>query len=152
MKKLILILVLVLAFVSAEAQLKTSSIRAGITYVQVTTDYTLTNAVAQYWLVKAPQHYYTAQSLVIQLDSASGDHTNVAIQLQGRLSQAASGQDAWTNIGSAINWKGTTSDTTIVYANATENLYKQFKILYTGTGTGTTTIDNQEFNQFFGLP
>ena len=132
----------------ANAQMATTNLRSGVTYADVSTDYTLTNAVAQYWLVNAGQNYYTAQTLVINLDSASGNHTNVAIQLQGRVTD----MDAWANIGSAINWKGTTADTTIVYTNATENLYRQFKILYTGTGTGTTTIDRQVFKQYFGNP
>lgn len=132
----------------AEAQMRTDNLRPGVTYVDVSTDYTLTNAVAQYWAVNAGQNYYTAQELVINLDSASGNHTNVAIQLQGRITS----MDAWANIGSAINWLGTTSDTSIVYSNTTENKYRQFKILYTGTGTGTTTIDRQVFKQYFGLP
>jgi len=154
MKKLAFILgVTIIAFLfsyegpQANAQLITTNL-SGQTYADITTDYTLTNTTPAYWQVNAGQNYYTAQTLVINLDSASGNHTNVAIQLQGRVTD----MDAWTNIGSAINWVGTTADTTIVYTNATENLYRQFKILYTGTGTGTTTIDRQVFKQYFGTP
>lgn len=132
----------------ANAQLTTTNLRSGVTYAEVTTDYTLTNAVANYWLVNAGQNYYTAQELVIHMDSASGNHTTVTVQLQGRVADI----DAWANIGSAVVWYGTTADTTIVYSNATENKYRQFKILYTGVGTGTTTIANQVFKQYFGLP
>lgn len=149
MKKLIILIACLLAFSFAEAQMATTTIRSGNTYADLTTDFTLTNAVTQYWFVKAPQHWYTTQTLVINLDSLAGDHTNVAIQLQGKVSDQIT---TWTNIGSAINWLGTTSDTTIIYDNSTENNYRRFKILYTGTGTGTTTIDRQEFIQHFGTP
>ena len=149
MKKLFLLLAfLAVALLQTQAQMTSTTIRTGITYANVITEYTITNTTAAYWYVVAPQNYYTAQELVISLDSASGDHTNVAIQLQGRLTTL----DAWTNVGSAINWKGTTNDTIIVYSNTTENKYRQFKILYTGTGTGTTTINRQVFKQYFGLP
>lgn len=149
MRKLALVLALMVGFAfMSQAQFLTTYKSAGNTSTDITTDYTLTNTTAGYWLIYAGQDYYTAQALIVNLDSASGDHTNVAIQLQGRYTD----MDAWTNIGSAKNWKGTTSDTTIVYLNATENGYRQFKILYTGTGTGTTTIDRQFFKQWFGNP
>lgn len=134
--------------VASFAQMKTTTLRSGVTVAEVSTDYTLTNTTSQYWYIEAGQNWYTAQELVIDLDSASGNHTNVAIQLQGRLSE----NDSWSNIGSAINWLGESGDTTIVYSNTTENKYRQFKVLYTPTGTGTSTIENQVFKQYFGLP
>ncbi len=149
MKKLIFVLTFIFAIVTVQAQFKTTTLHSGITYAEYGVDITLTNAVAQWWKVKAPQDWYTAQTVTVQLDSAGGNHTNVAVALYGRVSAQTS---TWTAIGSAINWKGTTADTTIIYTNATENLYREFKILYTGTGTGVTTIDNQEFKQYFGLP
>lgn len=149
MKKLILILVLMFAFMATEAQLRTTNLRSGVTYANVSTDYTLTNAVANYWQINAGQNWYTAQTCIIALDSTGGDHTNVAVQLQGRASTTAA---TWVNIGSAVNWTGTTADTVIIYTNATENLYREFKLLFTGTGTGTTKIDNMEFKQYFGMP
>lgn len=149
MKKIILLTACLLAFAFAsQAQMVTTYLSPGKTKAEITTDYTLTNAVARYWQVNTQQDYYTAQCLIVNLDSASGNHTNVAIQLQGRYTD----MDAWANVGSAINWKGTTSDTTIVYLNATENGYRQFKINFTGTGTGTTTVDRMVFKQWFGLP
>ena len=149
MKKLFLIIAVLALSVASFAQMKTTTLRSGTTYADLSTDYTLTNTTAQYWQINAGQNWYTAQELVIDLDSASGNHTNVAIQLMGRISD----NDTWANIGSAINWLGTTGgDTTIVYSNTTENKYRQFKVLYTPTGTGTTTITNQVFKQYFGLP
>lgn len=149
MKKLLFILAFIFAVVSAEAQFKTTTLHSGITYAEYSTDVTLTNAVVQYWKIVAPQNWYTAQTVIVQLDSLAGNHTNVAVALFGRVSDQTT---VWTAIGSAINWKGTTADTVIIYTNATENLYREFKFQYTGTGTGTTTIDNQEFKQYFGLP
>jgi len=149
MKKLIFLITLFFAFVTLEAQIATKNIAAGKSQTEYTTDVTLTNAVAQYLYIISKQHTYTSQCVVIQLDSLAGNHTNVAIQLQGRYTTA----DAWANVGSAINWKGTTSDTTIVYLNATENGYRMWKVLFTGTGTGTTTIDNIFFKQYlYGTP
>lgn len=149
MKKILILLAFILTFTAVDAQLRTSNLRSGVTYVEVTNDYTLTNAVAQYWQINAGQNWYTAQTCVIHLDSLAGNHTNVAVQLQGRVTTNAA---TWVNIGSAVNWTGTTADTTIIYTNATENLYREFKLLFTGTGTGTTTIANMEFKQYFGLP
>jgi len=45
----------------------------------------------------------------------------------------------WTIIGSAVNWKGTTADTTILISNATANRYSLYKTVVTGTGAASTT-------------
>jgi len=152
MKKLVIFSIIFagfLLFSETQAQITTLYMRDGQTYSQYTTDVTLTNTTAQYFKIVSTQDWYTTQTVVLQLDSASGDHTNVAVQLQGRLSSQFS---SWTNIGSAVNWAGTTSDTTLAISNTTENAYREFKILLTGTGTGTTTIDNFEFKQHYGNP
>jgi len=73
----------------------------------------------------------------------------MAVALTGRKSDQTS---TWTAIGSTINWKGTTSDTTIILSNTTENGYRQFKLTFTGTGTGTTTIANTEFKLWLADP
>ena len=149
MKKFIGILATILMFATVSfAQLETVKLNANETYYEITTDNTITNSTAGYYLFNAPKNQYTAQTLVIQLDSTSGDHTNVAVQLQGRVSDNA----AWANIGSAVNWTGASADTTIVYTNTAENGYRSYKLLFTGTGTGVTTIDNVEFKQWLGLP
>lgn len=148
MKRIVILLAILSFAVMANAQMRTTNLAPGNTYANVTTDYTLTNTTAQYWQVNTGIDAYTAQVWVVNLDSASGNHTNVALQLYGRYCSL----DSWNAIGSAINWKGTTSDTTIVYLNAAENGYRQFKLLYTPTGTGTTTIDRQVFKLWKGLP
>lgn len=150
MKKIIALFAIMLTLaVTVNAQLTTSVLDKTKTYVEVTTDYTLTNAVAGYWQINAQNDWMTAQDVIVNLDSASGNHTNVAVALYGRKSDQTS---TWTAIGSAVNWKGTTSDTTIIISNTTEVGYRQFKVLFTGTGTGTTTISNMEFKLWNGIP
>lgn len=150
MKKIALIFAVILAFaVNSQAQMLTTSLDKGVTYKEVTTDYTLSNTTPKYWQVNAQVDFMTAQDVIVHLDSAAGDHTNVAVALYGRKSAQTS---TWTAIGSAINWKGTTSDTTIIMSNTTENGYRQYKILFTGTGTGTTTIANMELKLWYGTP
>jgi hypothetical protein len=148
MRKLMFLITLIAVTFMATAQMSTANIRPGQTYAEDGTDVTLTNAVAQYWLVNAPQNYYTAQTITVALDSLAGDHTSVTVGVSGRVSDQA----AWTDIGSDIVWSGTTEDTVIVWSNTAENAYRQYKILFTGAGTGTTTIANREFKQWFGLP
>lgn len=150
MKKLIFvlgILAVLMACNPANAQ-TTLNMPKGNTYLEYTTDVVLSNTTPKYFIFNAPQDWYTAQSYIVHLDSTSGNHTNVACVLAGRVSDQTS---TWTTIGT-VNWAGKTSDTTIIYLNANENQYRQFKLTFTGTGTGTTTIANTEFKQWFGLP
>lgn len=147
MKKLIFVLALTFTVVISNAQIKTLTLLPGETYTEYTTDVTLTNNVAQYFIVKSSAPWYTAQAYVVQLDSVSGNHTNMAVVLAGRVSDQTS---TWTTI-STTNWTGS-SDTTMIVLNATENQYREFKITFTGTGTGVSRIDNFEFKQYYGLP
>lgn len=135
-----------ISFLGVSAQMATKSIGLGVSEVRDNTNYTLTNEVAQYWFVKANQKVPTTQDFIVKLDSLSGDHTNVAVQLMG---QKSPDKGDWTNIGSAVNWKGTTADTTIVISNATATRYRNYKVVYTGTGTGKTTIDIQELKLWY---
>lgn len=133
-----------------EAQVATTNLRTGVTYANYTTDWVLTNAVVQYWLIKAPQNSYTAQNFIVSMDSLTGDHTAVAVGLHGRISNQTS---TWTQIGSDVTWDGPeSSDTTIIFTNATENAFREYKIVFTGTGTGTTTVTQMEFKQWYGIP
>lgn len=144
MKKLFFIALFGLIALLSQAQMATVTVPTGLTYISTTTDYTLTNTTASYLLVKAPQHFPTTQDILVQLDSLAGNHTNVAVSLWGRKFDTG----AWVAIGSAVNWKGTTADTTIIISNATATRYRDYKINYLGTGTGTTTIDLQQFKLY----
>jgi hypothetical protein len=149
MRAMIMIFALMFTVVIASAQTATLAPKfAGGTYVDYTTDNTLTNTTAKWFQFNFDPKEYVATNLLVNLDSASGNHTNVAVAVYGRINDL----QTWTQIGSTINWKGTTSDTTIVFASSTEAAYRQFKVLYTGTGTGTTTIDRQSFAIWYGIP
>ncbi len=149
MKKLIAIFAILTLTISVNAQMLTTQLQRGQTYTEVTTDYTLTNTTAKYWQINALMDEMTAQDVIVHLDSLAGDHTNVAVALSGRKSDQTS---TWTAIGSTVNWKGTTADTTIIISNTTENGYRQYKLTFTGTGTGTTTIANMELKLWKGIP
>lgn len=151
MKKLIFLFVIAALFAcqqQASAQIATINVPRGNTYAEYTTDVTLTNDVAKYFQFNISTDYYAAPTYIVHLDSASGNHTNVACVLAGRVSDQTS---TWTTIGT-VNWAGTTADTTIIYSSSTEVPYRQYKLTFTGTGTGTTTIANTEFKFYYGLP
>ena len=141
MKKIILFLMLMVAFV-ATAQTVTLPTMAGATNninataQTVVTDYTLTATTVRNFIWTAPQPKPTTQDFVINLDSLTGNHTNVAVALYGQKSQY---KGDWTQIGSTVNWKGTTADTTILISNATANRYSLYKTVVTGTGAASTT-------------
>lgn len=150
MKRIIFVIALMFAFAISEAQTVTLPNWAeDKTYANYATNYTLTGTTARVFTLIAPQHQMCASDYIVQLDSASGNHTNVAVALYGRKSAQTS---TWTQIGSTVNWKGTTADTTIIMSSTTEVGYREFKWTLTGTGTGTTTIDNQEFKLYRGIP
>jgi len=142
MKKVILLAVLAIFVTSVAGQ----SISTGKSYDKVTTDYTLTNTTPDTVKWEAAQHYPTTQDFVCNIDSTSGTHTNVAVALYGGKSEVAGD---WTQIGSTVNWKCTSSDTTIIISNATANRYRRYRVIYTGTGTGVSTVDTQELKLYY---
>jgi hypothetical protein len=139
MKKLFILLLLAIVSIAVRAQTATFALKTINDYTW-NSNYTLTNAVADTFIINAPRNYPATQSYSVNLDSASGNHTNVAVALYGSLLGTT-----YTQIGSTVNWKGTSVDTTITITNTTTNRYDYYKIIITGTGTGTTTIDWQKF-------
>lgn len=146
MKKYIIFTALIFAAIFSNAQMATVTINPGLSYAQAPTTYTLTNTTAQYFQIDAPQHWPTTQDFLCHLDSMTGNHTRVTVQLMGQKFNTA----AWANIGSAVAWTGTTADTTIVISNATANRYRNFKVTYTPVGTGTTRIALQQLKLYYG--
>lgn len=144
MRKLIFILVFGLLAIFANAQLVTLNLATPKTFIGTTADYNVTNSTVAYTLIRAEQHVKTTQDLYVQLDSLSGNHTNVSVALWGKKFD----DSAWVAIGSAVNWKGTTADTAIVISNATANRYRIYKVVYTGSGTGVTKVDKQELKLY----
>lgn len=143
MKKFLIILVLAVVAMAANAQTYNIAF-SGKTYAVQNTDYTVTNTTAVNLIWFAANDFPTTQDYLIQLDSVSGNHTNVAVALYG--AKFASG--SYSSIGSAVNWKGTTADTTIIISNATANRYRYYKVVVTGTGTGVSKVDSQEFKLY----
>ena len=112
MKKLILFLTLVIGFAFAQAQtVSHAPMGVGFTVQTITTDYTLSNTTVRNFIFNAAQSKPTTQDFVIDLDSLAGNHTNVAVEVYGQKSTI---KGDWTQIGSTVNWKGTTADTTIL--------------------------------------
>lgn len=144
MKKILFLIAILFLAVSATAQLATLAIPAGQTYKTYPTTHTITNTTAGYFLYNAIQQVPTTQDYIVRLDSVSGNHTNVAVVLQGQKFP----ESAWTTIAT-VNWKGTTADTTILISNATANRYMNYKVTFTGTGSGVTSIKNQKFKLYF---
>lgn len=145
MKKLVLFLSLVFAlFVSVQAQTVNLAVPSGSTYANWLTDYNVTNTTARNFVIYGAQDFAATQDYLIQLDSVSGNHTNVAVALYGAKFETT----AYSQIGSTVNWKGTTADTTIVISNASANRYRYYKVVVTGTGTGVTKVDSQEFKVY----
>lgn len=142
MKKLLFFLISVLFVSVVSAQ--TILVNKPETYKAYTTDVTVTNTTAKTVYFDGKQDFKTTQDYLCQLDSTSGNHTNVAVALYGQKFETA----VWTQIGSTVNWKGTTADTTIVISNATANRYRKYKVTFTGTGAGVTTVDSQEFKLY----
>lgn len=142
MKKVFFIFVMLLSLVTLSAQIATKSILTPNTFGSIVSPtataaiYKISGTVAGYEVFYAPMNSGSKQDLTVKLDSVSGNHTNVAVSLYGQKS-ALKGD--WAQIGSTINWKGTTKDTTITVSNATYNYYQNFKILFTGTGSPAVT-------------
>ena len=145
MKKVLFLIVMLFSFISMEAQTKVqeatilipNTFGSIVSPTAIASIYKITNTVAGYVLFKAPMNNGSKQDFVIELDSVSGNHTNVAVAIYGQKS-ALKGD--WTQIGSTVNWKGTTADTVIVVSNATFVYYQNFKYVFTGTGTGVTKL------------
>jgi hypothetical protein len=145
MKKIIFLIAMLVTFVAVQAQVATvqvvypNTFGKAVSPTAVADIYKITNTTVGYILFKAPQNEGSKQDFVINLDSVSGNHTNVAVKVYGQKSEL---KGDWTQIGSTVNWKGTTKDTVITVSNATFVYYQNFKYEFTGTGTGVTKLKN----------
>jgi hypothetical protein len=143
MKKLFLVLLLAVFAIASYAQDATLYANEPVTYISSSVDVTVTNTTAVEVYIEGQQHMPATQDYLVQIDSTSGNHTNVAIELYGQKFNTG----AWAQIGSTVNWTGS-SDTTVIISNATANRYRRYKAKFTGTGTGVSTIDSQEFKLY----
>ena len=139
MKKLIFILALVFTIAyTATAQTATVQVASGYTYYNLTTDYTLTNTTVSWFQWNAAKDHPSTQDFQVEFSAASGSQTRVDVVLLGRKFSS----DAWTSIGTA-NWQKGVNDSVVTISNTSINRYRQFKTQFTGTGTGTSTIEFQ---------
>lgn len=143
MKKLFLILVLGLLAVFANAQLATLDCAAPKTGIETQATYVLTNTTAAYVLFNAPQHYKTTQDFTVTFHKASGTPTRVNVVLYGQKTV----DTPWVSIATGF-WKVTSADTVMTISNATANRYRNYKVLYTPVGTGTSNITKQVFKLY----
>ena len=124
------------------AQTATFNIASDNTMKTVNTDYTLTNTTVVWFQLNAARDMRATQDYEINIDSVSGNHTNIAIKLYGRVFS----DDSWTQIGSTANSTHTATHTvTSTISNTVANRYRQYKFEFTPTGTGVSTIDFQKF-------
>jgi hypothetical protein len=141
MKKFFLIIIAAFIVLAVNSQTITMSTGSG-TYAFRATGFVISAATAQWTQINGYVDWASSLDFQCRLDSTSGNHTNVAVALYGRKFSS----DAWTQIGSTVNWKGTTADTTITISTTSVSRWREYKALYTGTGAAsTTTISNQYF-------
>jgi len=152
MKKLVLFIGLLMAFTVVNAQISTLNLNSGQTYAEYTTDVVLTNAVAQNFRINAAQNWMTSPYIAVAIDSTSGNHTSLNVAFAGRMTDQT---DVWTAI-SDVTWDmdhaGSAADTIMIIGASAETFYRQYRVTFTPVGTGTSTITNFEYKQYFGLP
>jgi hypothetical protein len=138
MKKTIMLLTFVFAVAMTNyGQDKTATINLGGTYQEASfndADTITENRTLYTVQFNAAQNYPTTQDFLIAMDSI--DAPEMAVQLQG-----SKFGDSYSSIGSAVNWVGTTGDTTIVISNATANRYRIYRAVVTRTaGEAKVTV------------
>lgn len=135
MKKLIFIFVLMfLAAVGYSQRYVTLTPEATYGSVTLPATETITGVGAFTYELFANKHVKSTQDLKISLDSLKTPRASV--QMKGKKFAS----DAYTNIGDAVAWKGTSSDTAIVISNSTANRYRYYAVTVTAdtTGVGAT--------------
>jgi len=140
MKKILIILALVFMIIgTAAAQTATIPIAAKNTYYNLATDYTLTNTTVIWFKWKAARDIPATQDFECEFSKGTGSQTRVDVSLYGRKFSS----DSWTLIGTD-NWQHGVNDSIVIISNLSINRYREYKSEFTGTGTGTSTIEYQK--------
>ena len=139
MRKLLIILSLLVIVTLARAQ--TATIDLGtMTQKSYAVSQTLTDVTAKWFQYNAPQSVPISLTYSALLTKGTGSHTETTVQLYGKCFTG----DDWVLITTALS--GTITTTYNLTINVTTHLqYRYFKVLFTGTGTGTTKITSQNF-------
>jgi|GEM_PF-3243510 hypothetical protein len=145
MKKLIFILALVFMIIgTATAQTASfATIPASETMQTINTDYTLTNTTVSWFKFTAKKDMSTNQDFQCTFSKGTGNQSQVDVVLYGRKFVS----DSWTSIGTG-SWQHGVNDSIVTISNTVYNRFREYKAEYTGTGTGTSTIDQQIFKQW----
>jgi hypothetical protein len=109
----------------------------------INTDYTLTNTVVSWFKFTAKKDVTTLQDFQCTLSKGTGSQTRVDIVFYGRKFDSSD----WVSIGSD-NWQHGVNDSTVTISNTAYNAFREYKAEFTGTGTGTSTIDQMIFKQW----
>jgi hypothetical protein len=141
MKKLFLILFISVMGISVMAQRShLASVDETYWNVSLTAADTVSGTDAETWVYIINKHQPTTQSVTVTLDSLSAPGSSV--QLKGKI---FSGEN-YSNIGSAVTWSGTSSDTTFTISNSTANRYRYIALTVTGVGASQKhQVTNLEF-------
>ena len=121
------------------AQTATIPVASNNTYYNLTTDYTLTNTTVSWFRWKAAKDMRATQDFQCEFSWASGNQTRVDVSLYGRKFT----DDSWTLIATD-NWQHGVNDSIVTISNTVLNKYREYKSEFTGTGTGTSTIEFQK--------
>jgi hypothetical protein len=146
MKKFIIFAVIMLAGMAAAAQGYTLYGQKDQTYFKSTTDVTITNTTAAYIVIDASASvdFPATQFLYAEIDSVSGNHTAIAVTLFGKNFD---GED-WTSITISATDLGVNSALPVKFTTSAETRWRKYKVVFTGTGTGVSTLDNLEFKLY----
>ena len=125
----------------ARGQAATFTMMPNATAVTSETDYTVTNTTVSYFVFKAEKEYPSSQDYQVLLTKGTGTHTDMSVQLSGRKFSG----DSWTTIGSAVTSGTITTTYLLTISNIVPTRWREFKVAFTGTGIGTTTISSQTF-------
>jgi hypothetical protein len=137
MKKLLIMLALIAVTAIVSAQ--TATIDLG-TFTQRTYSVaqTLTNTTAKWFQFNVSKEVPISVNYSCLLTKGTGSHTETTVQFYGKCFSG----DAWTLIDTGLS--GTITSTYNLEIKVTNHLqYRYFKVLFTGTGNGTTVITNQ---------
>jgi len=129
---------------TAAAQTDTfAAIPSNQTMITIGTDYTLTNTTESWFKIIAKKDGRSTQDYQCTLKKGAGTQTRVDVYLYGRKFTS----DSWTLIGTD-NWQTGVNDSIVTISNTVANRYREYKASFVGTGTGTSTIDQQIFKQW----
>lgn len=124
----------------------TQKVQGTTTYVNfpVNAGDTVVASATWYGIVSSYRNSAATQDVLIKLKDVSGD-ADATVTLYGRKFTTA----PWVSIGTVCHYNGGGTDSTAVYANATANRYRDYKIAVVATSaTQKILIEKLEFKEY----